>query len=130
MHDIVDSYAMGDTPELADELLALVLAGKKTAACDSLQLMQQDDIPMPVTGDKYMLLDGRQRPAAVIEITDVFLCRFDEVDEDFARAEGEGDLSYAYWRQGHQDYFTRNGGYSPDMTLVCERFRLLEILDR
>nr|WP_321455065.1 ASCH domain-containing protein [uncultured Cohaesibacter sp.] len=130
MHDVVDSYAMGDTPELADELLALVLSGRKTASCDSLLLMQKENIPLPKVGDKYMLLDGRQRPAAVIETIAVVICRFDEVDEDFARSEGEGDLSYAYWRQGHEDYFTRNGGFSPDMKLVCERFRLLETLDR
>src|SRR5271166_1554862 len=29
----LDSFAFGDTPELANELLALVLAGKKTATC-------------------------------------------------------------------------------------------------
>nr|WP_321981146.1 ASCH domain-containing protein [uncultured Cohaesibacter sp.] len=130
MHDIVDSYAMGDSPELADELLALVLEGKKTASCDSLQLMQKDNISMPKVGDKYLLLDGRQKPAAVIETVDVTIRRFDEVDEAFARAEGEGDLSYDYWRQGHKEYFTRNGGFSEDMKLVCERFRLCEVLDR
>nr|WP_319514900.1 ASCH domain-containing protein [uncultured Cohaesibacter sp.] len=130
MHDIVDSYAMGDSPELADELLALVLEGKKTASCDSLQLMQKDNIPMPKVGDKYLLLDGRQKPAAVIETVEVTIRRFDEVDEAFARTEGEGDLSYDYWRQGHKEYFTRNGGFSEDMKLVCERFRLCEVLDR
>ncbi|WP_321448234.1 ASCH domain-containing protein [uncultured Cohaesibacter sp.] len=130
MHEIVDSYAMGDSPELADELLALVLEGKKTASCDSLQLMQKDNIPMPKVGDKYLLLDGRQKPAAVIETVEVTIRRFDEIDEAFARAEGEGDLSYEYWRQGHKEYFTRNGGFSEDMKLVCERFRLCEVLDR
>ena len=129
MHDIVDSYAMGDTPELADELLALIIEGKKTASCESLQTMEKDNIPLPKVGDKYMLLDGRQKPAAVIETVAVTICRFDEVDETFARAEGEGDLSYEYWRQGHKDYFSRNGGFSEDMKLVCERFRLCEVLD-
>ncbi|WP_321336989.1 ASCH domain-containing protein [uncultured Cohaesibacter sp.] len=130
MHDIVDSYAMGDTPELADELLALIIEGKKTASCESLQTMEKDNIPLPKVGDKYMLLDGRQKPAAVIETVAVTICRFDEVDETFARAEGEGDLSYEYWRQGHKDYFSRNGGFSEDMKLVCERFRLCEVLER
>ncbi|SNY90337.1 Uncharacterized protein YhfF [Cohaesibacter sp. ES.047] len=130
MHDIVDSYAMGDTPELADQLLALIIEGKKTASCESLQSMEKDNIPLPNVGDKYILLDGCQRPAAVIETVDVTICRFDAVDESFARAEGEGDLSYDHWRQGHRDYFDRNGGFSEDMTLVCERFRLLEVLDR
>jgi uncharacterized protein YhfF len=29
----LESFAFGDSPALADELLALVLAGKKTATC-------------------------------------------------------------------------------------------------
>jgi hypothetical protein len=33
--------------------------------------------------------------------------RFDEVDADFARDEGEGDLSLAYWRQAHEAYLWR-----------------------
>ena len=34
----------------------------------------------------------------------------------------------ADWRKGHQEYFERNGGFSPDMELVCERFKLVEVL--
>jgi uncharacterized protein YhfF len=37
-------------------------------------------------------------------------------------------LNLAGWRAGHKDYFERNGGFSPDMELVCERFRLVETL--
>lgn len=54
--------------------------------------------------------------------------RFDEVDEAFAVAEGEGP--YDAWRSGHIDYFDRNGGYAPDMLLVCERFRVVEVFKR
>ena len=43
-----------------------------------------------------------------------------------ALAEGEGD--FEEWKRGHIAYFTRNGGYDPDMLLVCERFRLIEVL--
>nr|WP_319486990.1 ASCH domain-containing protein [uncultured Cohaesibacter sp.] len=130
MVDVVDSYAMGDTPELADALLALVLEGRKTASCDSLLLMEKNNIPLPEVGDVYILLDGCNRPAVMIETLEVTIRRFDEVDESFARAEGEGDLSYHAWREGHKDYFARNGGFSPDMNLVCERFKVLEVLER
>ena len=30
------------------------------------------------------------------------------------------------WRTSHEAYFARNGGFSPDMWLVCERFTLVE----
>lgn len=37
---------------------------------------------------------------------------------------------YEAWRDGHIAYFERNGGYSPDMLLACERFRVVEIFER
>jgi len=61
----------------------------------------------------------------VIETTEVAIRGFREVDADFALAEGEND-TLAGWRRDHQGYFARNGGFDPDMMLVCERFRLVE----
>ena len=135
MNGIADPYAgavkfsFGDSPELADELLALVLAGRKTATCGALRDFGGAE-PVPEVGRRDVVLDGLGRPAAVIETTSVEHKRFDEVDAEFARLEGEGDLSYGYWRSAHEAYFERNGGYSPDMILVCERFRLVDVLDR
>lgn len=128
--NIVDTYAMGDSPQLADELLSLVLSGKKTASCDALRFYEQELIPLPEVGDRYILLDGAGRQAALIEIIETFQRRFDEIDEDFARQEGEGDLSLASWQEGHKTYFERNGGFSPNMMLVCERFCVIEAPDR
>ena len=48
--------------------------------------------------------------------------------DDFAAEEGEGDLSRTHWAAVHQDCFTREGTYAPDMMLWCERFRLVEII--
>lgn len=123
------TFAFGDSPELADELLALVLSGRKTATCGALRDFGGDE-PVPEVGRRDVVLDGQGRRAAVIETVEAIQRRFDEVDAEFAAAEGEGDLSYEYWRQAHEAYFARNGGYAPDMILVCERFRLVEVLDR
>ncbi|PLP58493.1 ASCH domain-containing protein [Mesorhizobium loti] len=123
------TFAFGDSPELQDELLALVLAGRKTATCGALRDFGVHE-PVPVVGRRDVVLDGQGRRAAVIETMSVEMKRFDEVDAGFARDEGEGDLSYDYWREAHEAYFARNGGYSPEMILVCERFRLVEVLDR
>ncbi|MDM7132825.1 ASCH domain-containing protein, partial [Klebsiella pneumoniae] len=122
------SFSFGDSPELADELLGLVLAGKKTATCGALRDFGAGGEPMPQVGRRDIVLDGQGRPAAVIETTEVTVKRFDEVDESFARDEGEGDLSLAYWRGAHETYFARNGGFAPDMDVVCERFRLIQVL--
>ncbi len=120
-------FAFGDSPALADELLALVLSGAKTATCMALSAVGPDE-PMPEVGRRDVVLDGAGRPAALLETTEVVIRRFRDVPEDFAVAEGEG--SFEDWREGHIRYFARNGGFDLDMELVCERFRLVQRLDR
>ena len=64
-------FSFGDSPALADELLGLVLAGKKTATCGTLSQFGPGGEPMPQVGRRDILLDGAGRPAAVIETTEV-----------------------------------------------------------
>lgn len=123
-------FSFGDSPSLADELLDLVLAGKKTATCGKLSQFGEGGEPMPEVGRRDIVLDGQGRPVAVIETIEVAVKRFDEVDEAFARDEGEGDGTLAYWRDAHENYFARNGGFASDMQVVCERFRVVEVLNR
>lgn len=120
-------FRFGDSPRLADELLGLVLAGKKTATCGALRDHEGGE-PMPEIGRRDVVLDGQGRPACVIETTAVEIVAFDAVTVGFAEAEGEGP--YAAWRDGHIEYFQRNGGWDGQMKLVCERFALVEVLDR
>ena len=56
--------------------------------------------------------------------------RFPEVDAAFAYDEGEGDRTLAYWRGAHEIYFSRLGQFAPDMLLWCERFRIVEVIER
>ena len=122
-------WAFGDSPELADELLALVLAGIKRATCNSIADAEARNL-MPKLGEINVVLDGAGRPACSIETTGVDLMRFCEVDAAFAAAEGEGDGSLAYWRAAHQGYFQRQGTFAEDMMVVCERFALRDIFER
>ncbi|MEJ2019298.1 MAG: ASCH domain-containing protein, partial [Maritimibacter sp.] len=41
--------------------------------------------------------------------------------------EGEDD-DLAGWQKGHEAFFTRNGGFDPEMMLVFEHFELVEDL--
>ena len=122
------TLSFDDSPAMADELLALVLAGTKTATCGALRDFPPGSADMPVVGRCDVVLDGKGNRAAVIETLEVSIHRFEEVDEAFAHDEGEGFRTLADWRKGHQEYFERNGGFSHDMELVCERFRLVEAL--
>ncbi|WP_029585525.1 ASCH domain-containing protein [Bradyrhizobium sp. URHD0069] len=115
------SFAFGDGPRLADELLELVLKGVKTATCST-----EDEPNTSTPGERWIVLDGRGTPRCVIESTEVTYRRYGEVDAAFARDEGEGDCSLAYWREAHREYFGRQGKFSEDMMLMCERFRLVE----
>ena len=117
----LESFAFGDSPQLADELLALVLEGKKRATCWAVA----EGLKGAEIGKSMVVRDGAGRPRAVLQTVDLFQRRFDEMDGAFAFDEGEGDRSLAYWRAAHQRYFTRLELYQPDMMLWCERFRLV-----
>jgi uncharacterized protein YhfF len=116
------TFAFGDSPALADQLLELVIKGVKTATCST-----EDEPYTSAPGERWIVLDGRGEPRCVIETTEVTYQRFNEVDASFARDEGEGDRSLAYWRDAHRAYFGRLGRFSEDMRLMCERFRLVEV---
>ena len=121
----LDRFPFGDGPELADELLALVLSGRKTASCWSVAEGQKG----AAVGVFWVAEDSAGRPRAVLETVELTQRRFDEVDAALAYDEGEDDRTLASWRAAHEEYFTRNTGFSPDMLLWCERFKLIEILD-
>jgi len=120
----LESFTFGDGPKLADELLGLVIAGRKTATCWSVASGPSG----VVVGRRMVAKDGAGRPRAVIETVELTQRRFNEVDEAFARDEGEDDRTLGSWRRGHQAYFTREGTFAPDMLLWCERFRLVEVI--
>ena len=122
----LETFSFGDNPELADELLALVLSGAKRATCwaESQGLLSAE------VGKAMVVLDGRGVPRAVVRTIELTKRRFDEVDAAFAHDEGEGDRSLQYWRDAHRRYFTRLGRYASDMMLWCERFELVACLDQ
>ena len=120
----------GDSPELADELGALIVAGTKTATCSSLWEWQAEGAPLPTVGYTTIVLDGEDKPLCIIETTEVSIQPYNEVEAKFAYDEGEGDRSLQYWRNGHWHFFSRSLpkiGKEPtlDMPLVCERFRVI-----
>lgn len=120
------SFTFGDTRDLNARLLQSVRDGLKTASCGTLCDFQNGDQPMPQVGRRDIALDWDGNPALRIETTQVAIHASRDVPDDFALAEGEG--SAEEWRQSHIAYFTRNGGFDPDMLLICERFRLIEVL--
>lgn len=120
-------WQMGDSPELASELAELIKKGIKTASCGSFASYQQEE-PAPRIGSYNIILDGQNVPVCVIRLISLQLVRFCDVNEEFARKEGEGDLSLAYWQKEHQRFFIREGHFSEDMELIAEEFEVVEVM--
>jgi uncharacterized protein YhfF len=120
----------GDSLAMADELGALIAQGIKTATCSALWEWEAEGNPIPQPGLITVVLDGRGEPLCIVETVEVSIRKYNEVDADFARAEGEGDLSLNYWREAHRNFFSRvlpkiGKEFSEGMPLVCERFRVI-----
>ena len=127
VRQISETFTFGDNESLCQHLLELVRSGKKTATCGALRDFEDGGEPMPVVGRRDIALNWDGTSALVIETTEVTIEKFSNVPEDFALAEGENDTREE-WAADHQRYFERNGGFDPDMMLVCERFKLVEDL--
>ena len=111
----------------ADELAALVKAGRKRATAGSLWAYEHEGSPLPNVGDLSMILDWAGQAQCIIRTVQIDIVPFEEVTAEFACTEGEGDRSLDYWREGHWRFFSRElkaFGREPDarMPVVCERF--------
>ncbi len=81
---------------------------------------------MPEVGGHSVILDGEGKPICVIRTTRVDTQPFGEVDEEFAWVEGEGDRSFAYWREAHIRFFAGEGTpIEDDDLVVLERFEVV-----
>ena len=121
------SFKFGDSDAMNAELIALVRAGKKTATCGKASDFVDDPGSVPLVGRRDIVTNWDGSPAVVIETVSVERKAFDQIDEGFALAEGE-DETHGDWHKSHVAYFERNGGWSGDMEMICERFKVVEDL--
>lgn len=126
--EVPEAWAFGATPEHADDLLRLVLAGIKSATASSLADYEEEGDPLPAVGDLSIILDGAGRPRAVLEVTSIRIVPFDQVTAEHARAEGEDDRTLESWRRIHEQFWREHSacGFAPDMPVVCESFRVVD----
>ncbi|MBW6399019.1 ASCH domain-containing protein [Roseomonas sp. HJA6] len=129
-HDRYDVVAMGDGPELADELVALIASGPKRATASLDRDYGAGRAPRPAPGDHVVVVDGAGRPRCIWRTTEVQVKPLIAVDDAFAWDEGEGDRSRAFWLAAHRGYFARQAAregfvMTDDEPVVFERFRLV-----
>ncbi len=116
-------FGSDDNPGLRDELARQVLQGRKRATAGHYGEYEATDEKIPEVGGFSVVVDSTGQGVAVIRTVSVELARFGDVDESFARDEGEGDGTVAWWREAHRRYFTEAGlAIDDDTVLVLERF--------
>ena len=113
----------------ANELLRLVLEGKKKATCSSLGSFKMEGEELPSEGDLSVITDWDGNPRCVIETTHITILPFRDMTFEICKREGE-DECLETWVKGHTRYFTDEGkelGYefSPDMPVVFEDFKVI-----
>ena len=82
-HDLYVVVQMGESPALADELLDLMLAGRKRATA-SLARDYEGDEPLPRVGDYVVVVDSTDAPRCIWRTTEVSIKPLIEVDDAFA----------------------------------------------
>ena len=122
-----DSWAFGVD---ADNLAQLVLDGKKTATTSGYDLYDLAEEELPKEGSFDVILDEKDQAVCIIEVTKVSILPFNEVSEDHAAKEGEGDLSLNYWRRVHEELFSEwyaeeGLTFTPRSKVVLEEFRVV-----
>ena len=123
------AWCFGDTVELADELIELVLHGPKRATAAAVAEYEADGEAIPTVGDWSVVTDGAMRPRAVLQSTDIRVGPLSSVDDQFAWDEGEGDRTRATWLDDHTWCFSRSFAglgldFHADIPVVFERFEL------
>ncbi|MGX6979781.1 ASCH domain-containing protein [Vagococcus elongatus] len=126
------AWGFGDSSEMADRLANLVLKGEKTTTTGSLIEYEIVNEKVPEVDMTLfdILLNGSDKPVAILRTTNIFVTPFSKVTEEHAYKEGEGDKTLSYWRMSHETYWKRifkelNIDIDiPTMDVVCEEFEV------
>ncbi len=115
--------------KLANELLDLVLQGKKRATASSVEAYKSSNESLPAVGDYSIITDWDNYPRCVIKTTNVQLIPFKEITFDICKREGEDDTLKS-WQDGHRRFYVEEGkqlGYTfhQDMIVVFEDFEVV-----
>jgi uncharacterized protein YhfF len=126
----VRTRRFGDTAEMTQRLLPLVISGEKTITTTSPWIYERDPAVKPIEGGYSIVLDETGEARAVLRTTLVKTLRFDEVTEEYSQYEGKPVRPLEQWRAVHVRYFTRMLaplGKEPasDMPVTLERFEVV-----
>ena len=123
---------------LRDTLLTAIISGTKSSTSALLEWYRTDGEPLPVVGEREVLISSTGLPVGITETTEVRVVSLDEVDLDHALDEGEGFRDVAEWREAHERFWTSddvraelddpNFTVNDDTQVVLQRFALVKKL--
>lgn len=120
----------GDTAGLADELLDIVLTGRKRATAELVSEFAHRGDPLPRIGSHWIACDSTGAPRIIIRSTALRIGPFASADAAFAFAEGEDDRTLESWQREHRRYWERTSAargaeWSESEDIVFEYFAVV-----
>ena len=117
----------GDNEMDANIMAELAKKGVKKSTSHSLLGLQNRNEPLPKKGNFMVVTNWKGEAQCIVRTTKVTLKPYFAIDASYAKTEGEGDQSLAYWKKVHWDYYTRElqaFGRVPreSMIIVCQEF--------
>lgn len=118
---------IGSTPAEADRGAQLVLSGVKTATSSA--SWHYPDGKLPFVGALSVLIDGNDKPLAILETKRIAFTAFREIDNAFAADYGEGDRSLDWFRTHIGAWYRREAAshgvkFTDETELICEWFKV------
>lgn len=129
-----DYWSFGGDGKTPDELLSLVLEGKKFGTASLYEWYEIDEEEIPKVGDYSVITNSQGEAVCVIRDYDVTVREFKKVSEFHGFSEGEEERNLEAWRRIHEEYFNEEleeleKSLSDDDKVVCEKFSLEYVKD-
>jgi uncharacterized protein YhfF len=124
------------SPEIGDELAALVCIGRKRASAGLARDYEEGGELAPVVGGHLIVTSVAGVPLALVRTVRLDTWAFRDVPAWFAEREGEdegvGDACLASWKAGHGAYFARacvaqDRAFEQTERVVCESFDIVHV---
>ena len=127
-------FELGVPGPIRDRLVQAVQDARKIATSALLAQYEAEGEPLPVAGERRVLVDSAERPVGEVVLTEVTVIRLGDADDRLAIDEGEGFTSATEWRAAHEAFWReyalpdlpRDFALDDDSKVVVERFRLTD----
>jgi uncharacterized protein YhfF len=101
---------------LRDALVGAILDGRKTSTTSLVVQYTLEGEPLPVVGERGVVVDSSGQPVCITEVTEVRVAPLGAVDAAHAVDEGEGYQTVSGWRAGHEEFW-----HSPEFrAAICD----------